>query len=252
MTVSGQRVDALVGREPPPAADALPPAPDRDAVVGLSGIDDLVVDLAAVGTAHVATVAPSPSRLPAESARPDDGLADQQRTVVARLASARRPPGAGPRSGPRVGRRSRASRRAARRIGPPTGGAREPRGVSSRAPRPPDPPRAPGPPRPAGRRDAGASTWWSRPAADARVPAVGIGTKVRWTGRWSSAAGYLRSDLGVFMTAAIWFLHLLRACCGLLRACCGLLRACCGAKLRGGKDQRSVAAGSALLVLIEP
>ena len=124
---------------------------------------------------------------------------------------ARPRPGAGPRPGRRGRRPSRASRPAGRRSGRPTGGAREPRGVSSRAPRPPVPPPGPRSARPAAtarrrRQYVAAETRGGRPR-----PAGGIGTNVRWTGRSASSTGYLGSDLGVVMTAAIWFLHLLRA-----------------------------------------
>ncbi len=46
--------------------------------------------------------------------------------------------------------------------------------------------------------DVAAETRGGRPA-----PGWGVGTKVRWSGRVNSSAGYLGSNLGVVMTAAI-------------------------------------------------
>src|SRR6185503_16583215 len=64
-----RRLQGLVGREPPVAGEAFPPAADGLALLGRAGIDDLVLEMAARGTLHCITPAVSVSSAPVSACR---------------------------------------------------------------------------------------------------------------------------------------------------------------------------------------
>ena len=74
----GELLEALVRREAPPAGEALPPAPDRAAVVGGTRVDDLVFGGLAVRTAHRSTVPGGRAGGHALSTRQGDDLAGHE------------------------------------------------------------------------------------------------------------------------------------------------------------------------------